>query len=104
MMKVAAALSGLAPKLIQSLASTLSVSMPAEDATECATALVDGLVDAVHAGEVERERAGKQRFIVEAATHVLHGWAGEPTEAAGREAVRIVVAMLDEAERAMGKP
>jgi hypothetical protein len=97
-MKFAAVLSSLAPQLQGAVAKQLEqMGMP--DAPELAERLVLGFVDGLHEREQSDDGARRTRFIVDAAVHVLNGAAGEPTVAAGIEAVDIVTAMLEHAEK-----
>lgn len=97
-MKVAQLLASLAPQLQGFVAKEFERSgMP--DAADMAERLVLGIVDSVQAREHSDESFRRTRFIVDAAVHVLHGGAGEPTIAGGIEAVNIVTAMLEHAEK-----
>lgn len=97
-MKFAKVIGSLAPQLQKGLMAQFEL-MGMPEPADMAERLVLGFVDGLHEKEASQEGAGRTRFIVDAAVHVLNGAAGEPTVTAGLEAVDIVTAMLEHAEK-----
>ena len=75
----------------------MASGMAPKAAREQAIDIVNTVLDAAQTSEREQTHTDRMRFVVDVAAHVLR----EPTPEAGRDAVRVVIAMIDEAEKSI---